>query len=291
MVDAVLAASGIPLFALDLTRVPADGPVARWMASRPYQRMIGAGFALEREHRLDAAADPRDNFDVLLFVETTHAARGNRRGASGNTEPAANQQPMNLMLAGAGPVPDAWRAMEANYHLAPVFPYAMSLVDKGSPSGGRAAQIARPVSPIAWGDGALGQSFPAAPWRGRRLIFSAAMRVRAPYIGAGALLMARVTRAPKDAPPLVALASDTPVRSMGWTRRSVAIDVPDDADRIEIRLVVTGNAACQFGDLALTTGGPAHTSHGEYDLSEVTVGTHHGERVGHLSEWERLLDR
>src|SRR5262249_1715252 len=41
MVDAVLAQAGIPLYALDLTRVPADGPVASWMASKPSQRMIG----------------------------------------------------------------------------------------------------------------------------------------------------------------------------------------------------------------------------------------------------------
>src|SRR5262249_19670006 len=158
-------------------RVPVEGPVAHWMASKPYQRMIGAGFALEREHRIDYAADPRDNFEVLLFVETTSAARGNRRGAPGNTAPAANQQPTNPMMAGTGLVPDGWRAIEASYHLAPVFPYAAAIAAKAAPSGGRAVQIARPVSPIPWGDGALGQSFPAAPWRDRHLIFSAAMRV------------------------------------------------------------------------------------------------------------------
>jgi hypothetical protein len=303
MVDAVLAATGLPLFALDLARVPADGPVARWMASKPYQRMIGAGFALEREHRIDVAADPRDNFDVLLFVETTNAARGNRRGAPGNTAPAANQQPTNVMLAGAGPVPDGWRAMEASYFLAPVFPYATAIAEEASPSGGRAVQTARTQAPIAWGDGALGQSFPAAPWRGRRFIFSAAVRAEAVRIGTGAQMFVAVVRAQKDAPLMMALASDTPVRSLKWSRRSVAIDVPADAERIVIGLAVIGNAAGSFGDLVLETGGPAqaslgephslgaHPSHGEHDLSEVTVGAHHGERVGHLSEWERLIDR
>ena len=80
--DAALAATAIPLFALDLKRVPADGPVAAWMADTPPQRDIGALFDADQDLGNALAADPRDRFGVLLFVETTTAARGVRRPAA-----------------------------------------------------------------------------------------------------------------------------------------------------------------------------------------------------------------
>src|ERR1043166_6296783 len=81
MLDAAFAATGIPLFALRLDRVPAGGAVAKWMASRPYQRDIGAVFAEEAYERMInlglagymMSGDPRELYDVLLFVETTTA--------------------------------------------------------------------------------------------------------------------------------------------------------------------------------------------------------------------------
>ena len=258
MLDAVLALTGIPLFALDLAPVPPDGPVARWMASRPFQRLLPGQYAPDREHLFDFKGDPRDNFDVLIFVETTTAARSIRRPAPGNMVAAANDEPRNLALAGAGPVPEGWRAIEADYFPAALFPYAVALADEPSPGGGRAMRITRGQSPLWWGDGAAGQSFPAAPWRGRRFTFSAAMRAEAPRIGTGAQLVVVVWRKDKD--PILAVQSGGTVRSQRWTRQSVAVDVPENAERIEIKLVVTCNAAGWFGDLQLDGLRPAHTN-------------------------------
>src|SRR5262249_52954527 len=78
-VDGALAATGIPLFALDLMHIPAAGPVAAWMAAMPNQRSIGAIFDPDNELAYADMSDPRDNFDVLVFVETTTAARGIKR--------------------------------------------------------------------------------------------------------------------------------------------------------------------------------------------------------------------
>ena len=89
--DAALAATGLPLLAFDLGRVPPDGAVAAWMASKPLQRYIGAVFAPERRwyhlnfwlgllvggwlywsyYYATDHDDPRDSYDVLFFVETT----------------------------------------------------------------------------------------------------------------------------------------------------------------------------------------------------------------------------
>jgi len=89
--DGVLAATGLPLFALQLERVPPQGSVANWMASGPSQKDIGAVFSEQGyENALKLGflpymmpADPRELYDILLFVETTTApARLDRKAVS-----------------------------------------------------------------------------------------------------------------------------------------------------------------------------------------------------------------
>src|SRR5262249_21690810 len=157
------------LCALDLTRVPAEGSVSRWMASKPRQRMLG-NVLNAPEHMQDFAADPRDNWDVIVFVESTTAARGNPRSAKKEPEAKANGEPTNLALAGSNGIPNGWRELDSGF-LTPdrylfAAAFAVALANEPSPSGGKAVRIARPPSTVAWGDRALGQSFPAAPWRG-----------------------------------------------------------------------------------------------------------------------------
>lgn len=75
--DATLAATGIPLFALDLRDAPKSGPVAAWLSEPHKTRSIGAmyseDFAAQFFYEINA---PR-SFDVMLFVEKTTAARKN----------------------------------------------------------------------------------------------------------------------------------------------------------------------------------------------------------------------
>jgi len=91
-VDAALARTDFPLLALDLRRVPSIGPVADWMASKPLQRHVTAVYAPElvvADHHYTVADDPRDSYDVLLFVETTTPARSiwePRTAASGRDD-------------------------------------------------------------------------------------------------------------------------------------------------------------------------------------------------------------
>jgi len=255
-VDGVLAATGIPLLALDLKRVPADGPVARWMVSNPQQRLIGARFDPTLELFNSFGADPRDNFDALLFVETTTTSRGLEHpprvaALSPASVKDSNAEPTNFAFIERAATPDGWRLTDNS-----LYPYAVAITDRASPDGGRAVCISRAGSPLPWGDAALTQSFPAAPWRGRRLVFSAAMRAEAPRIGTGATLLVHVW--PKQAPgskttpnPILAMPADGLVRSADWVRRSVAVDVPQDAERVQISIAVIGGGAGWFGDLAL----------------------------------------
>ena len=76
--DHVLASTGIPLFALDLRQLPAQGPVAKWFAEPREARSIGAvyGGGQPEEWSVVTLRWP-EAFDVILFVESTTVAHGN----------------------------------------------------------------------------------------------------------------------------------------------------------------------------------------------------------------------
>jgi erythromycin esterase len=71
--DAVLAATKIPLFAVDLRTVD-KRPVADWFRNPQKSREVGANFSENQELKL-LEQPPAEAFDVLLFVEKTSRAR------------------------------------------------------------------------------------------------------------------------------------------------------------------------------------------------------------------------
>jgi erythromycin esterase-like protein len=75
--DAMLAATGIPLFALDMRQLPKSGPVAGWMHTPRKVRAIGAWYSEEKAGEYFVDQDVTECYDVLLFVENTTAARKN----------------------------------------------------------------------------------------------------------------------------------------------------------------------------------------------------------------------
>ena len=77
--DATLAASGIPIFALDLKRIPTDRSVASWLKEPHRTRSIGAVYSETSDYFNDIA--PQANFDAILFVNHTTAALPNTGAA------------------------------------------------------------------------------------------------------------------------------------------------------------------------------------------------------------------
>lgn len=71
--DAALAATGIPIFALDLRTLPKDGLAAAWFAQPHRTRDIGAGYSDATAPRWTSDSGP-SAFDVILFVNTTTSA-------------------------------------------------------------------------------------------------------------------------------------------------------------------------------------------------------------------------
>jgi erythromycin esterase-like protein len=76
--DAALGAAGIPVLALDLRRIPKEGPVAEWWKQRHTTRSIGAVYSESSAGNFWANQILPETYDALLFVEKTTAARGNR---------------------------------------------------------------------------------------------------------------------------------------------------------------------------------------------------------------------
>jgi erythromycin esterase len=79
--DATLAASGIPLFALDLRAAPKAGPVAEWLNAAHKTRSIGSMYPVGQPYALLQDQVAPANFDALFFVEKTTAARKNAPAA------------------------------------------------------------------------------------------------------------------------------------------------------------------------------------------------------------------
>jgi erythromycin esterase-like protein len=75
--DRTLASVGAPVFAVDLRRLPKNGPVARWFAQPHPSRSIGAAYSDTIAPSLWSDWSARGDFDVLLFVEKTTAAHPN----------------------------------------------------------------------------------------------------------------------------------------------------------------------------------------------------------------------
>ena len=69
--DGMLAATAIPLFALDLRNAPV------WFAQSRGARQIGAVYPDGQPYAMVANIVPKDAFDAVLFVDTTTAARKN----------------------------------------------------------------------------------------------------------------------------------------------------------------------------------------------------------------------
>jgi hypothetical protein len=78
--DATLAASGIPLFALDLRQAPKSGPVTEWLNDHHKTRSIGALYPEGDPFAFMRDQVAPENFNVILFVEKTTAARKNPLG-------------------------------------------------------------------------------------------------------------------------------------------------------------------------------------------------------------------
>ena len=73
--DAMLAETGLPIAAIDLRRLPGEGPVADWFSQPKASRSIGAGYSDSSAAFFFTRQIVPKTYDALLFVEKTTAAK------------------------------------------------------------------------------------------------------------------------------------------------------------------------------------------------------------------------
>ena len=76
-IDAMLGVVDHPIYVLDLRTAPDEGPVAAWLRTRLPWRTVGATFSLENEDPYYRPTFLAEEFDALVFVRRTTAARPN----------------------------------------------------------------------------------------------------------------------------------------------------------------------------------------------------------------------
>ncbi len=189
--DGALASLGLPLLALDMRRAPREGTLADWLGARLPTRDTGCCFADAMASQMEGHFTPRGAYDALLFVQRSTAARPNPGGrpplrAKLPTEPALRNGGMEEGAPGEPPA--GWQASLGRGRP----PYEVLASTLKPKEGKRCAMIAREKSPLAWGVSSLRQKIDAAPFRGKRVRFRAAVRAEVSGAGHEAHLYARV---------------------------------------------------------------------------------------------------
>lgn len=128
--DAMLASAGLPLYALDIRNAPS------WFNDPHRSREIGAMYPEGSPYALMADLPAAQAFDVMLFVETTTAARKNAALVPTMATPPLTVTPIATLNAPAGALDDAtqqvvrdqaawqalWARLNSNASPAPALP-------------------------------------------------------------------------------------------------------------------------------------------------------------------------
>jgi erythromycin esterase len=230
--DAILAASGIGIGAVDLRKLP-PGLVRQWFQAPRLTRSIGALFSDSRAFQLQPER-VLDVYDGLLFVENTTAARANPGGSKPVT--VIEKAPRNLDFEDSRAL-DGWRSLTARNS-----GFRIGITNEDAVSGKQAAFIQR--NPGAWpGEfaGQLGQQVDASPFRGKRVRLSASVRTALQSDDGAAYLWLRAAQNSPLAPQSCSEnMADQPIRTKGWARFAIECTVPKQADQVSFGLTMTG---------------------------------------------------
>ena len=250
--DAALATFDAPIFAIDLREAPRSGAVHEWLAGEPPTRVMTSTWTEDEElvstvwGPLDKPnslnwADPRDCFDILIFVRSTTASRGNHPDWPNSflslTEDVLPSAGYLGFVADADGRPEGWLIQSAPRPAG----YRVDVADG-------ALVMSRGGAPSYWGgDGRVSRAFSAVPYRGRRVRFS--VRIEAESAGTSGRAQAYL----RMDGPAAAVPSQYAVRfplALALGSGDLEADVPPAAESITIGLVLSGNGRAVFRDPA-----------------------------------------
>lgn len=259
--DHTLARAGVPLFALSLrpasgssSRPPPKGPVSDWLSAGSVTRSIGAVYDERQPDRYLVEQVLPEHYDALLFVQKTTAARANE---TGKRPPEGSKEPPPSTLGDPGfeggkvnKEPPGWKQQSMPRQLV----YRATVTNRKCATGKRCLALARDKAAVPTGVGSAATGIDATPWRGKKVRISAAIRVEGKAPGDEAFLTAY-------ARPLEqrVAASDKMAWAQApgpaWKTVHVDVDVPQDAGRLVIGLIVTGAAKAGLDDVEVSAAG------------------------------------
>lgn len=259
--DGTLAKVEAPIFALDMRRAPEASPAGQWLGARLFTRSIGSGYGdTPLGHFISQV--PRNQYDALLFVASTNAARAKpttRRGRSAEPPAPAPFTNGTFEEGVVGEAPKGWSLPEQH----PPAGFRALTTEERCKEGKRCGMLTRDPSPWFNASLALRQRVDAAPYRGKRVRFRAAVRADVRGVGSEAHLYIRADRKGGAGvtwtPTRIVFANthDRPIVDKAWQTRDLEIDVPENADVLGVGLGLAGTGRAWIDDASLTVVGDA----------------------------------
>jgi erythromycin esterase len=244
--DSTLQAAGLRLAAVNLRAIPKTGTIAEWFAVPHVTRAIGAGYsdALAQAFMFKQVAP--DEYDGLLFVDHTSAARRLEAPPSQRLAAPAN---LDFAKGKAGEPPEDW---PVNY-LARRFGFRVAVVQEADGQA-RSVEIRRdPGEYYGEKAGGISQVLDATAYRGKTVRLRAAVRTRVSGPGNAAYLWMTIG---KDGPmpPADRLfhdgMEDHPITAGEWRTYEISAKVAPDASAISYGLSLAGVGAANLGPVS-----------------------------------------
>jgi erythromycin esterase len=247
--DATMARAGLSVAALDLRTRPTAGPVAEWFDQPLLTRSIGAGYGEAFANNFVQRTAIASLYDMLLFVDSTSAARaraGGRIEATVTLPAAAN---LGFEKAGPDGTPASW-TLDADLE---DFDFRVSTTAEGSPEG-RSAAMVRRTSRQYYGEtfGGPWQRIDARPYQGKRLQLHAMVRASLAGADSRAYLWLRAIRPDEFYfTPDGGLQEGHSTRSRAWVPVAVELQVPPDAVSIDFGFALVGDGSASIDAVRL----------------------------------------
>lgn len=229
---ATLAASGLPMFLLDLRRAPRHGPVAKWFGSPvPEYIMAGAVEDLRKPAGVVRFHEAlRDRYDAVLFVARSSEPRSAHRLGIAAAIPGSGPRNLDFEGSPTGEPPVGW----SPFSKLPESAYRIAASSERPHSGVRCGEILTDVQGLV----VMQQAFDATPYRGRLVRLRASLRTELADANGQAYLYMRV-----DRPELLGFygsTARTPARTSAWRQFEVIGRVAEDAVSVNIGATLEG---------------------------------------------------
>jgi len=248
-VDETLARTGHAIAAFDLRRAPRTGPVADWLSAPHLARSIGAGFQDSLPQAYFLRSILPENYDALLFVERTTAARRNPSTAGAGTTPIDTTSNPDFELGRPGTTPPGW-----------IPPMGLSAVQyraettRENPRNGAQCAAIRSLPGKRYGDafGMLTQRRPAGPYVGRRVRLRASVRVEGEP-GCRAYLWLRAVKSGIGfaAETLYRGTDENPITTAEWRDFELVGDIPAESKTVSYGVALVGQGTAWLDSVTL----------------------------------------